>query len=451
MATSICEMADISRARKSSIDAAAWPAVAAVPRARGGALRTKIAEATFARACAKAELALEGDGAALTVESADMFERIAARGWTGLAESYMAGEWVTSTSEGLVDALQALIGAGYRPSPARVSAPKHGRTPLGVIGELPPDLVQHFDGGTATHAQGHFGTGVPTTQRTRMKSHTPGAGRGNEPGHHFVDVTEIGAPLDAHRDDLADAQRRSISMLLDAAAAGPSTHLLEMPCSGGAVAAEALARRCTLDVVTFDARVRKSLEEQLILSGAEGAARIDVLESPAEIETLARQRRGVYDAVVSMQAFENMPHQEQIAYLVSAEQMLAQGGKVVLQTIVRTNNYSRSAAAALASTTGYAWPRMNVVSCDDVARIVDKHTALRVTAVTTAPEHLAASLRLQRMAFDAHLRDAAADGYDVVFRRMWTWQLALREALARLEMLDLAQVTIVQRHRGGRR
>ena len=55
------------------------------------------------------------------------------------------------------------------------------------------------------------------------------------------------------------------------------------------------------------------------------------------------------------------------------------------------------------------------------------------------------------MAFDAHLRDAAADGYDVVFRRMWTWQLALREALARLEMLDLAQVTMVQRHRGGRR
>ena len=161
MATSICEMADISRARKSSIDAAAWPAVAAVPRARGGALRTKIAEATFARACAKAELVLEGDDAALTVESADMFERIAARGWTGLAESYMAGEWVTSTSEGLVDALQALIGAGYRPSPARVSAPKHGRTPLGVIGELPPDLVQHFDGGTATHAHGHFGTEVP--------------------------------------------------------------------------------------------------------------------------------------------------------------------------------------------------------------------------------------------------------------------------------------------------
>lgn len=444
-------MAEISRARKSSIDAVAWPAVAVAPKAHGGALRTKWAEASFARACAKADLALEGDGAALTVQRAEVFDRIAARGWTGLAEGFMAGEWATPSSEGLVHVLERLIRVGYRPTPARVPAPEGGRLPVGAVGELPPDLVQHFDGGTSTHAQGHFGTGVPTTQRIRMKSHTPGAGRGNEPSHHFVDVTEFGAPLAAQRDDLGDAQRRSVAMLLDAAAAGPGTHLLEMPCSGGAVTAEALRRRCTPDVVTFDSSVGKALAEQLILDGAEGAARIDVLGASSEIEPLSQERHGVYDAIVSMHGFENMPDKEQVAYLVSAERMLAQGGKIAMQTVVRTDAYSRSAAAALASMTGYAWPRMNVVHAEDVARIVDKYTGLRITALTTAPEHLAASLKLQRMAFDARLRDAAADGYDIVFRRMWTWQLALREALARLEMLDLAQVTMVQRHRGGRR
>ena len=48
-------------------------------------------------------------------------------------------------------------------------------------------------------------------------------------------------------------------------------------------------------------------------------------------------------------------------------------------------------------------------------------------------------------------RDAAADGYDVVYRRLWFWQLALREALARLGMLDLVQLRLATRSRGGRR
>lgn len=414
-------------------------------------MRTRLAEAAFARACEKAGLALDGDHPALTVKRAEVFRRIAARGWTGLAEGYMAGEWSTSSSQVLADDLAALIEAGYRPVAPRVATPGGGRLPVGPAGELPPDLVQHFAGEPASLAQGHFGTGVPTTERVRVKSHTPGAGRGNEPSHHFMDVTEIGAPLDAQRGDLADAQNRSIAKVLEAASIGPGTHLLEIPCSGGAVVTQALTHRTTVDTVTFDERVAKAVEEQLILAGAEGAARVDLLSAPAEIPELAHQRRGVYDAVVSMDAFETMPASEQTAYLQAAEEMLAPGGRVAVQTTVRTGAFSRAAAAALTSLRPYAWPRSNVLSVDDIDRLVDKHTGLRVTAVTTAPDHLAASLQLQRMTFDAHLRDAAADGYDIVFRRMWTWQFALREALARLGMLDLAQVTMVQRHRRGRR
>lgn len=444
-------MADFTRTQKSPIDATAWPAVAAVPMPRGGSVRTKLAEAAFARACAKAGLALEGESPDLTVERAEVFQRVAARGWTGLAEGYMAGEWSTTSSQVLVDDLVALVGAGYRPVSPRPSAIPGGRRPVGAAGELPPDLTQHFAGSVASHAQGHFGTGVPTTERTRVKSHTPGAGRGNEPSHHFMDVTDIGAPLDAHRDDLTDAQLRSVAMLLEAASTNAGTHLLEMPCSGGAVVTQAVAKRITVDTVSFDERIARGVEEQLIMAGAEGSARVDLLSSTAEIPELAHQRRGVYDAVVSMNAFEALPATEQTAYLQAAEEMLAPGGRVAVQTIVRTGAFSRAAGAALTSLRPYTWPRLNVVTVDDIGSLVDKYTGLRVTAVTTAPEHLAASLKLQRMTFDAHLRDAAADGYDVVFRRMWTWQFALREALARLGMLDLAQVTMVQRHRRGRR
>ena len=97
------------------------------------------------------------------------------------------------------------------------------------------------------------------------------------------------------------------------------------------------------------------------------------------------------------------------------------------------------------------WPGLSYVSTETLARIVDRKTGLRIIAETHAPQHLATSLGLQRATFDSHLRDAAADGFDPVYRRLWVWQLALRQALAELRMIDLTQLTLTARNRRGRR
>ena len=97
------------------------------------------------------------------------------------------------------------------------------------------------------------------------------------------------------------------------------------------------------------------------------------------------------------------------------------------------------------------WPGLSYAPINEIAREVDRHTGLRITARTSAPDHLEASLRLQRETFASHLRDAAADGYDAVYRRLWTWQFALREALAQLGMINVVQITLQQRSRRGRR
>ena len=84
-------------------------------------------------------------------------------------------------------------------------------------------------------------------------------------------------------------------------------------------------------------------------------------------------------------------------------------------------------------------------------RLVDRHSGLRIIAETHTGAHAAESLAMQRSFFSGQLREAAASGFDAVFRRLWTYQLALREALMREGMIDSVQFTAVRRNRGGRR
>ena len=123
---------------------------------------------------------------------------------------------------------------------------------------------------------------------------------------------------------------------------------------------------------------------------------------------------------------------------------------VCIQTVVCVERLPSAAVAALESLRAYIWPGLSFLTSHDIAKTTDRNTGLRIIAETRAPEHLAESLALQRRTFEGNLRDAAADGFDVVYRRLWIWQLALREALAREGMLSLTQLTMVRRRRRGR-
>ncbi|SDS07971.1 class I SAM-dependent methyltransferase [Corynebacterium timonense] len=424
-----------------SIDAEAWPGVATVPAGRATRLRARHAEAVFARACAKAGIELDpAAGAKIVVARPEVFARIADSGWVGLAEGFMAGEWSATSTDALVDALESLIRGGYRPKarPA-VQAGSHAA----ASGDVPPELVQLYAGDGMSGFAGHFATGVPTKERVAVTSHVPGAGRGGAPATHFVDVTTIGAPLDAERGDLAHAQARSVEMLLEAARVGSGTHLAEYPASGGAIAIEAARRGATVDSFAADAAAAGAIRERVTFAGVSGSA--------IRVAQEGQQRRGSYDAAVSVERLEALAPREKAGYLAGLGALIHPGGRIALQTIMRTPTYSASADAALDSLRAYVWAGLSFATPDELATLVDRRTELRIIAQSHAPEHVAHSLRLQRQTFDAHLREAAADGFDAVYRRLWQWQFALREALARAGMLDLVHVTLVPRTRRGRR
>ncbi|MBI8988832.1 class I SAM-dependent methyltransferase [Corynebacterium meridianum] len=425
------------------IDASRWPGVAIVPDNRILRHRAAAAESRFAAACATAGIGLDPEvpgGADLTVENEELFLRLADSGWLGLAEGYMAGEW---RSRDLVTSLAGLLECGFAPR-GRFRPGSPGTAAAGGYagGELPGDLVRLYSGDGMSAFGARFASGVPTTVRTSVPSFVRGAGRGSEPSSHFVDITTLAPPVAVERVDLGPAQRRAAEALLDAARVRTGTDLVEFPCGGGTVALAAARRGATVDCLTADPELAGSVRELLDRGSDGGRVHVAVTENPLPTRL---DWAGTYDALVSVEKLEVLGAAGRADYLRAVEQMLAPGGYAALQSVVATDDMRRVGRDALTVSRAYIWPALEHISTEDLHRAVDSSTELRIVAEAHFASHYETTLRLQREIFAANERSAAADGFDIVFRRLWDYQLALMEAMFRLGWLDAVQVTATSR------
>ncbi|MFH0410603.1 class I SAM-dependent methyltransferase [Corynebacterium sp. L4756] len=424
----------------SSIDHDAWPGIASTPSGLLTGVKARRAEAEFAKACANAGLSLE-DEPDLTVHHDALFARIAHSGWLGIAESFMAGEWSTPDSSALVKVLTRLLEVGYNP------ATKHVPISEAFGGELPGDLVALYSGDGLSHHGGAFTSGVPTTVRESWPTYSRGVNKNSKP--HFVDVTTVAEPDDTvDREDLADAQRRWAEQLCDMTKTNVGTHMLVYPASGAQVAVSAAARRATVDIASPDDAHLAYLHEQLVLEGVEDSVACVSLDDgiPRRGELHSR-----YEAIVSIEKLEALSPKQREAFAQTISRALVGTGRVVLQSTVATETMSKAAHSALQPLRAYIWPGMEYPTTHDVHKLLERNSGLRVIEHTHVGTHYKASLRHERSFFDGRLREAAAAGFDQVFRRLWTYQFALREALLSLGMIDSVAFTAIHRHRGGRR
>lgn len=430
-----------------TVDATKWPRL--VQPLEGFALKTRarLAESEFARACEAAGVTLSGVDAQIRVDHELLFERIARSGWTGLAEGYMAGEWSVASSDVLVDVITKLLQQGYVP---RRTAWKPQAETAGAT--LPHSLVQHFSGDGVSAFQGHFATGVATTERQLTRSYPEQRTKQQGAKRRFIDVTTFEAPMSAERSDLGDIQARSARQLLDLVGAGRGMRILEYPSTGGAVALAAASRGSVVDALVDSHEIAASLREYLILNGASTDVRVAVGKLG---EPHWAQQHGPYDAIVSFGQLEACPKKDKVHYLRAMDRMLLPGGRIGMQSVMARRSgakaVDRACRVALQVLGAYVWPGMEYMYEREFLKLVEQQTRLQAISVSRAPEHLRLSLRLQRQMFDGRLREAAADGYDEVFRRLWLWQFAVREAVTAVGGLDLAQAVLVRKHRDGRR
>ena len=423
----------------SSIDAEQWPGIATYPSGILTKVRARKAEAEFAKACSQAGLSLVEDPD-LVVHHDALFARIAHSGWLGVAESYMAGEWSTPDSATLVKVLTRLLKVDYSPATKAVEISES------FGGELPGDLVSLYSGDGLSHHGGLFTSGVHTTVRQSWPSYTRGPGA-KKP--HFVDVTTMYEPDDTvDREDLGDAQRRWAQKLCDLTKTGVGSHMLVYPASGSQVGVQAATRRATVDIASADDAHLKYLHEQLVLEGVEDSVACIALAKGIPNRTELRSR---YEAIVSIEKLEALSPKQRQAFIEALGRLLVGTGRAVLQSLVSTEHMTKAARSALQPLRAYIWPGMELLSIDDVHKLVERHSGLRIVEQIHLGAHYQASLQHERSFFDGRLREAAAAGFDQVFRRLWTYQFALREALLALGMIDSVAFAAMHRHRGGKR
>ena len=423
----------------SSIDAEQWPGIATYPGGFLTAAKARRAEAEFAKACSRAGLSLEEEPD-LEVHHDALFARIAHGGWLGLAESFMAGEWSTPDSATLVKVLTRLLEVDYNPATKAVSISES------FGGELPGDLVALYSGDGLSHHGGLFTSGVHTTGRESWPSYTRGPGA-KKP--HFVDVTTLHEPDDTvEREDLGDAQRRWAQKLCDLTKTGVGSHMLVYPASGAQVGVQAAARRATVDVASSDDAHLKYLHEQLVLEGVEDSVACIALAQgiPNRMELRSR-----YEAIVSIEKLEALSPKQRQVFIEALSRLLVGTGRAVLQSMVATESMTKAGRAAMQPLRAYIWPGMELPSIEDVHKLVERHSGLRIVEQIHLGAHYRASLQHERSFFDGRLREAAAAGFDQVFRRLWSYQFALREALLSLGMVDSVAFAATHRHRGGKR
>lgn len=418
------------------IDADVWPGIVTIPTGMFAAARSRRAEAEFAAACDKAGLRLDGPDPDLRVMYEQVFTRVAYSGWLGLAEGFMAGEW---ESDNLVRVLVRLLEVGYRPGGVKNQV---GGLYLGE--EIPDSLVRLYSGdGMSVHGP-VFSSGVPTTERVRMRSYVPGAGKRDEPAQHFVDVTELSAPTVVERADLGDAQLRAVAGLLDAARVGIGTHMLDFPSSGAALPIAAARRSATVDVFSSDAQQVDDVRDVLALADVDSSVHVELLES---LFPNPRTWPSNYDVITSVEKLEVMDAQAQQVYAQSLNRMLAHGGFLAVQTVTATGRFAQVVEQCSDVLRAYIWPALNFLSVEELHRLFDVNTQLRIIAQTHIGGHYMEGLAMQRETFEAQLREAAANGYDRVYRNLWIFQLSLREALFRVGALDAVQLVVTSRYR----
>lgn len=434
-----------------SVDADRWPGVARVPEGPLLGKRADLARKAFERACVRHGVDLDGEGSTTIGirESDAMFRRIAEADWVGLGESYLAGEWESDTLPGSLSALldagldvgaEGRVGRGLRKLSGRRPVPRA----TGPGGELPASLIELFAGSALTGGSALFASGARTTSLEEIPNQAPGAGRGGVPATWKVDVTRIDAPEGVARIDLPEAQARRVERMLDLARVRAGDGILEWPSSGGELALRAADRGASADVLAISDEHADVVGKRVDEAGLAGPVRVlradRVIPSPRDFD-------GDYEAIFNVERLETFGADGIRRWLRGAERVLADRGTIVVQMTVAGPRFDDAAGSALDLVRSYIWPALHYPTMDELRRIVDRDTGLRIISETHMAGHHERTLELWRELFAAHSRQAAGLGYDRVYRRLWDYHLALQQAMISSGRTDMVQLELMARPR----
>jgi len=235
---------------------------------------------------------------------------------------------------------------------------------------------------------------------------------------------------------LEEAQRRKIDGVLDYAAVGPGTRLLEIGTGWGALAIQAAQRGAQVTSVTISAEQLAFATERVAEAGV--SDRVDLrLQDYREVD-------GQFDAIVSVEMVEAVGEEYWPTYFATLDRLLAPGGKVSIQAITMAHERVLATRRSFSWIQKYIFPGGIIPSLQSIDETLAAHTTLRVTQRRELGVHYARTLHLWRERFNEQWPRIHQLGFDETFRRMWEFYLAYCEAGFRSGYLGVSQLQMTR-------
>ncbi len=310
------------------------------------------------------------------------------RGSTGMAESYVSGEWDCDDLVGL-----ATLAGRNLEHLDRLRRPIHGLVgPIQRLGLTMP---------RTTKARG----------RRQIAAHYD---LGNELFSLFLDRSmnySSGIYLDP-ADDLEQAQLNKMDRIVDRLELGPEHHLLEIGTGWGGLAVHIAGRTGCRITTTTISKEQASLARKRV----EEAGLTDLIEV---IEVDYRDLTGTYDRLVSVEMIEAVGWKDFPTYFGKCSSLLKPGGAMLLQAIVIDDDAYELEKASRSFISRFIFPGGCLPSVAEINRCLESETDLRTTWMDDIGDDYARTLSDWRERFLAVTERLEQLGYDRRFRRMW--------------------------------
>jgi cyclopropane-fatty-acyl-phospholipid synthase len=342
------------------------------------------------------------------------FHRLGVSGTIGFGESYMAGEWTADDLAGVIAAFAANM---------RDLVPEFLQKLRHAVLSRQPDKDDNTVDGAQRNIHAHYDLSNDLFKTFLDESLTYSSAMFN------------GEPYGAD-DDLADAQRRKIDRLLDSAAVGAGSRVLEIGTGWGELAMRAARRGAQVTTLTISTEQAELARERISAAGV--SDRVDV-----RLEDY-RHSSGEYDAIVSVEMIEAVGANHWDEYFATIDRRLAAGGRVGLQAILTDHRTMLATRDTYTWIRKYIFPGGQIASVEAIEGTLARNTGLRIADRYSFGRHYAETLRRWRAKFEAAAASVAALGFDDTFRRMWSLYLAYSEAGFRTGYLDVAQMTLTR-------
>jgi cyclopropane-fatty-acyl-phospholipid synthase len=390
-----------------------------IPRA-GTSLGGRIVERAAIRALARLrhgalELRLPGGGVhragsgvpiVVTVESNDLFRRLARSPRIGLGESYVAGDWHTDDVPGFVELVIRNVELWRRGSRlARIERLRPHIAPRQSLRKARRNIGYHYD-------------------------------LGNDLYRLFLDESmTYSCAVWEPGDTLEQAQERKLRMICDKLALRPGDHVLEIGCGWGSFALMAAGE--------YGARVTGVTISQQQLGLAR--SRVAAAGLADRVEILFQDYRtleGQFTKIASIEMLEAIGYSQYSTFFAACDRLLAPGGLAAIQVIgmpdQRFERYRRKEDWIQR----YIFPGSLLPSLEALQTTMSRSSELIVVGLEEIGPHYADTLHAWREHFFAHLPEVRRLGFDERFVRTWDFYLASCEALFRTRAIRDMQLVL---------